>query len=172
MGILNITPDSYFGSSRYPDPEKAYERALELVALGADIIDVGAESTRPPQIYKESSFQIDEKEELRRLKPVLNKLKGQLPVPVSIDTMKPAVAQYACDQGASIINDVGGFQDPLMRKIAADYETSVCIVHMQGTPATMQENPNYPKGIIPTIIAFFQKQIDLLIKEGVKESNI
>lgn len=166
MGILNVTPDSCFDQGKWFDSEKAIERGIEIFRQGADWLDIGGESTRP------KATPVSEEEELKRILPVIKSLKREITIPISIDTMKPNVAEAAISEGARMINDVSGFKDPLMREIAAQAEVRVCLMHMQGNPMTMQDNPSYPGGIIPCLMTWFKDRIELLLSSGIKESNI
>ena len=133
MGILNVTPDSFWDGACYPDPEAAVRRGLEMVEEGADVIDVGGESTRP------GAEEVPVEEELRRVIPVVRALAARTDVPISIDTRKAAVAQAAVEAGAQIINDVSGLAfDPAMAATAARLKVPLVVMHMRGTPATMQ----------------------------------
>ncbi|SCA63312.1 Dihydropteroate synthase [Chlamydiales bacterium SCGC AG-110-P3] len=176
MGVINVTPDSYFAGSRYPEADAAAACAQAMVKQGAHILDIGAESTRPPQIYSPDeparSFQVSETEELERISEVIEQVCNAVIVPISVDTMKAKVARHAVSLGASMINDVNGFRDPEMRAVAAETDVSVCIMHMQGSPATMQKNPQYSNGVTDTILRFFDHQVTALIAAGVKERNI
>src|ERR1051326_5399837 len=137
MGILNVTPDSFSDGDKFFEPNTAVNRALELVRQGADIIDIGGESTRP------RALPVAEEEELRRVLPVLEQL-GRVKVPISIDTMKVEVARQALAAGSCIINDVGANRtDPAMWRLVAESGAGYICVHMQGTPQTMQDNPRY-----------------------------
>lgn len=166
MGILNVTPDSCFDNGRWFNPSDAIKRGIQIENEGADWIDIGGESTRP------GASPVSEEEELKRVLPVLKSLKQEVSIPISIDTIKPGVARQALELGASMINDVSGFRDPLMREAAADFDCLVCLMHMHETPATMQINPSYPQGIIPFLLNWFKEKIDLLIHCGIKEKNI
>ncbi len=166
MGILNVTPDSSFDQGRFFDPVLAIQRGVQICEEGADWLDIGGESTRP------DASPVSEEEELERVIPVIKALKKIIPIPISIDTMKARVATQAIEVGASFINDVSGFSDPDMCKVAADSQLPICIMHMQGTPATMQTNPFYPQGIISFLIEWFSQRIDLLLAVGVKSENI
>lgn len=136
VAILNITPDSFSDGGRYEDPDRAYARALEMEELGADIIDIGAESTKP------GSARISAAEELRRLIPVLKRLKGALSIPISVDTYKAEVATLAIEHGAEIINDPSGFTfDPLLAKVVVDNDAGLILNHMRGTPETWDKLP-------------------------------
>ena len=131
MGVVNVTPDSFSDGGKYYDPDRAYARAVELEDQGADILDIGAESMRP------GSKRISEQEELRRLIPVLKRLRGKLTIPVSVDTYKSAVADKALELGAEIINDPSGLTfDPLVVKSAVNYDAGLIVNHMRGTPET------------------------------------
>ncbi len=166
MGILNITPDSCYDQGRWFQPHLAIERGLQIYQEGADILDIGGESTRP------GAIPVSEEEELHRVIPILKTLKGQIPIPISIDTMKPKVAEAAIQAGASFINDVSGFCHPSMRALAADTQVTICVMHMQGTPDTMQINPHYSGGIIPFLLEWFSQKIEQLTRAGIKESKI
>ena len=136
MGVLNVTPDSFSDGGRYTDPDAALARAVELEEQGADIIDIGAESTRP------GSKPTSEAEELRRLIPVLKRLRGKLTVPISVDTYKTAVAEKALDHGAEIINDPSGLTfDPQLARTAANQSAGLILNHMRGTPETWAKLP-------------------------------
>ena len=136
MAILNLTPDSFSDGGQYSDPDRAFARAIELEDLGADILDIGAESTRP------GSARISEAEELRRLIPVLKRLRGKLTIPISVDTYKSAVAEKAIEHGAEIINDPTGILlDPALPKVAAKYDAGMVVNHMRGTPETWSKLP-------------------------------
>lgn len=162
MGIVNITPDSFSDGGNYLDPQTAILHAKKLAEEGADILDLGAESSRP------GSDAVSEEEELRRLLPVLDALLSDTSIktPISIDTYKPAVATACLDRGAHIINDITGAQNPEMRSIAAKHDVPLIIMHMQGTPKTMQENPQY-HDVVDDIIDFFEQQIRLCRQENV-----
>jgi dihydropteroate synthase len=136
MGVLNVTPDSFSDGGQFFDMEKAVEHALEMERAGADILDVGGESTRP------GSSGISAGEEIKRVLPVLEKLRGRLKIPISIDTQKSAVAQAAVDAGAEILNDISGLRsDPAIGKIARQHRIPIILMHMRGTPRTMQQEP-------------------------------
>ncbi|HVT91800.1 MAG TPA: dihydropteroate synthase [Bryobacteraceae bacterium] len=136
MGVLNVTPDSFSDGGRFFDPDHAYARALEIEEDGADIIDIGAESTRP------GSARISEGEELRRLIPVLKRLAGKLTIPVSVDTYKAAVAEKAIEYGVEIINDPSGLTfDPALARTAANHDAGLILNHMRGTPETWAKLP-------------------------------
>lgn len=139
IGILNVTPDSFSDGGKYMDPDRAYARAIELEEMGADILDIGAESTRP------GSTRLPEGEELRRLIPVLKRLAGRLNIPISVDTYKSAVAERALDNGALIINDPSGLTfDPQLARAAANFNAGLILNHMRGTPETWARLPSIP----------------------------
>ena len=165
MGILNITPDSFSDGGRYLDPEVASAKALKLVAEGADILDLGGESSRP------GAKPVALKEELKRTIPVIKKLSGIIKIPISIDTAKPEVARRALDNGASIVNDITGLKDPRMAKICARYKSGVVIMHMKGTPRSMQKNPVYSV-LISEIIEFLGDAIRAALDTGIRMENI
>ena len=137
MGVLNVTPDSFSDGGHYLKPERAVAHARELVAQGAAIIDVGGESSRPGAVA------VSEAEELQRVIPVIEALRDTIAVPVSVDTSKPAVMHAAVEAGAGLINDITALQAPGALEAAAGLTVPVCLMHMQGLPASMQDNPDY-----------------------------
>jgi dihydropteroate synthase len=166
MGIVNVTPDSFSDGGKFYDPQQAVEQALRLVDDGADIIDIGGESTRP---YSEK-VAIDE--ELRRVMPVLESLHGQTDVPISIDTSKAKIAKAALEIGAEIINDVTGLTgDPEMVALAVKNNVGVCAMHMQGTPQTMQDAPKYDD-VVAEIGEYLTERKAALLNAGVELERI
>ena len=138
MGILNLTPDSFYDGGRFLNPEVALEQAFRLVQDGADILDLGAESTRP------GAQPVSDRDELKRLLPVLDALKGQIQIPISVDTTKSSVARQALEHGAQIINDVSGLrQDPNVASVVKDFGAGIVLMHRRGTPETMQLMTDY-----------------------------
>src|SRR3954468_16821155 len=136
LGVLNVTPDSFSDGGEYAEPDRAFVRALEIEEQGADILDIGAESTRP------GSQRISEAEELRRLVPVLKRLRGKLSIPISVDTYKSGVAEKALEHGAEIINDPSGvLLDLQLPKVVTKYDAGLIINHMRGTPETWSQLP-------------------------------
>jgi dihydropteroate synthase len=166
MGILNVTPDSFYDGKRYNTLENAIDRALKMVEEGADIIDVGGESTRP------GAYPVSEKEETKRVIPVIKALSKQIRKPVSIDTYKAKVAEKAVDAGASIINDISGLlMDKKMAKIAAEAKVPVVIMHKKGTPRTMQKYP-IRKNVLSEITSSLRKSISVAMDAGIQEDRI
>lgn len=139
MGILNVTPDSFSDGGRFFAANSAVARALEIATEGADILDVGGESTRP------GSERVPAEEEIRRIAPVLESLAAaKYPLPISIDTSKPEVARAALERGAVVVNDITALNDPAMGEVAAAHGAAVVLMHMRGTPRTMQQIPRSP----------------------------
>jgi dihydropteroate synthase len=166
MGILNVTPDSFSDGGAYVTVEQALDQARKMHEEGADIIDIGAESSRP------GSQPIDEGEELERLMPVLAAVHRAVPLPISVDTTKAAVARRAVDAGASIINDITALRgDPLMAEVVAQSGAGIVLMHMQGTPATMQQAPRYGN-VTQEVIAFLCERAQAAMKQGIKRSQI
>lgn len=166
MGILNVTPDSFSDGGRYVDAEKALQHAREMVAAGADIIDIGGESTRP------GATPLTEEEELRRIIPLIERLSAELTVPISVDTYKSSVAKKALKAGAGLVNDISGLRfSPDMAKVAADSGAAVVIMHSKGTPRDMQRNPVYDD-VVGEIMAWLEEGIELAVKAGVDREKI
>lgn len=166
MGILNVTPDSCYDQGKWFNTPAAIQRGIQIYQEGADLLDIGGESTRP------GAAPVSEEEEIKRVVPVIEALSKEISIPISIDTMKPRVASAALNAGASFINDVSGCRDPEMLKLAAEADVPICVMHMHETPATMQINPVYREGIVPFLLSWFDRQIDRLLEAGVKESRI
>ena len=166
VGIVNVTQDSFSDGGRFLAADAAVEHALQLAADGADLVDIGGESTRP---YAKP---VSEQEELARVLPVIRQLVDQLEIPISIDTRKAAVARAAIDAGAEIINDVSGLEgDPAMVGVAVESGAAVCVMHMQGTPQTMQDQPHYAD-VIRDVYDYLQSRRDALIAAGVARERI
>lgn len=159
MGILNVTPDSFSDGGEFIDIEKAVLHAKEMIKEGADIIDIGGESSRP------GSDPVSEEEELNRVKPIIERLVKEVDVPISIDTYKPMVAEECLKAGATIINDITGV-DERMRKVAAKYGAAVIIMHMSGAPKTMQENIHY-EDVISDIKLFLKERAEKAKEAGI-----
>ena len=160
MGILNVTADSFSDGGRYLDPDHAVAHAQEMAAAGADIIDVGGESTRP------GAEPVPEDEEMRRVLPVIERLARDTPSVISIDTMKSAVARAAVERGAAIINDVTGLRDPAMREVVRVTGAGAIAMHMQGTPQDMQRAPHY-EDVVAEIKDFFRQTLNACLASGV-----
>ncbi|MDA8387201.1 MAG: dihydropteroate synthase [Nitrospiraceae bacterium] len=166
MGILNVTPDSFSDGGLYLDPARAVERALRMAGEGADIIDVGGESTRP------GAAAASPEAEIERTLPVIKAIKKRTSVPVSIDTWKAPVARAALDAGADIINDISGMRfDAGMPGLAALYKVPVVLMHIKGTPEDMQKNPRYD-ALIPEILDYLRGSIRIASDAGVREDRI
>ena len=166
MGVLNVTPDSFSDGGQYLESNKAVERGITMAREGADIIDVGGESTRP------YSRKITVSEELDRVVPVIEGLKKELAIPISIDTCKGEVAQEALKAGASMINDISALRfDPDMASIAAEAGVPVILMHMKGMPEDMQKNPVYGD-LIPEIFDFLEDAIERSVSAGIKRDLI
>ncbi len=166
MGIVNVTPDSFSDGGRFFDATAAVEHGLQLAAEGADILDVGGESTRP------GSMPVDAAEELRRVMPVVEGLCKKTEVPVSIDTSKASVARRAIDAGAHIINDVTALAgDPAMIPLAAETGCGVCAMHCRGTPRTMQDNPVYAD-VVAEVLEYLRTRRDALLAAGIERDRI
>ena len=166
MGILNVTPDSFSDGGMYFSRERAIEQALRMVEEGADIIDIGGESTRP------GAEKVSVKEETGRVVPVIEALAKEVPVPLSIDTCKSAVAEAAISAGASLINDISGLRfDRRMAHVAVRHDVPVVIMHMRGTPKNMQDNPVY-RALIPEIMDYLHEGIAIARRAGVRDDRI
>lgn len=170
MGVLNVTPDSFFDSGRYFSVDKAVERALEMVREGADIIDVGGESTRPRgSAYGEGAVEVPAEEELRRVLPVVERLVREVDTPVSIDTYKSEVAREVLKAGASIINDISGFRfDPGMARVVGDAGATAVVMHTSGRPGEMQQRTSYVD-LFEEIRRYLQEGVDIGVKAGVRQ---
>ena len=166
MGIVNVTPDSFSDGGEFLDPDQAVRQGLSLVAQGADLLDIGGESTRP------YATPVSVGEELRRVGPVIRALRRATDVPISVDTSKAAVARAALDEGAEIINDVTGLEgDPRMLDVVRRAEPGVCVMHMLGTPATMQDHPDY-SDVVQEVTQYLRRRRDELVACGVAPARI
>lgn len=166
MGILNVTPDSFSDGGLYLCQDKAVDHGLAMEEEGADIIDVGGESSRP------GSLPCDVQEEKRRVIPVIRQLAKKVKVPISIDTYKSEVASAALEEGAAIVNDISalGF-DPKMAGVVAKHKACVVLMHIKGTPADMQQNPVY-KDLIPEIISYLREGLKMADEAGISQAII
>jgi dihydropteroate synthase len=166
MGILNVTPDSFSDGGLFSDKSAAIKHALRMVEEGADIIDIGGESTRP------GSDPIPPDEELRRTIPVIEAISGEIPVPISIDTCKADVAKRALDAGVSMVNDISGLRfDPDMANVVAAYQVPVVIMHIKGSPKEMQKNPQY-EALIPEMLDYLRESIRMATDAGISDRMI
>jgi dihydropteroate synthase len=166
MGIVNVTPDSFSDGGQFFDPSAAVAHAMQLLADGADLLDIGGESTRP---YSTSVTAYDE---LQRVLPVIEKLAAEVEIPLSIDTSKAAVARAAIESGAEIVNDITGLTcDSAMIDLVVETSVGVCAMHMQGTPQTMQDNPTYTD-LVGEVREYLRARRDALISAGVSPERI
>jgi dihydropteroate synthase len=166
MGILNVTPDSFSDGGHYSDPSAAVDRALEMVAQGADIIDIGGESTRP------GAAPVQAEEEIGRTVPVIQRLREQSDVLVSIDTMKADTATRALEAGADIINDVSALEaDPGMVDVAAETQAGLVLMHMKGSPQTMQNHPDY-ESVVREVGVYLSERLHFAQEHGVARNRI
>ncbi|TVO71272.1 MAG: dihydropteroate synthase [Sedimenticola selenatireducens] len=165
MGILNITPDSFSDGGNFVNPEKALQRALAMVAEGADILDVGGESTRP------GAQSVGEQQELDRVIPVIQAIAAELPIPISVDTNKAGVMREAVTAGAGLINDVMALQGEGALEVAKTLGVPVCLMHMQGQPRTMQHAPQY-QDVVKDVRAFLVDRIAACVEAGMPRENL
>jgi len=165
MGVLNVTPDSFSDGGRYLEPKAALAQARRMADAGAEIIDIGGESTRP------GAEDVALEEERRRVLPVIEALTRQLDVPISIDTSKPELMQEAVAAGASLINDVRALRAPGGLETAAALDAAVCVMHMQGEPRTMQSNPRYGD-VVDDVAAFLEQRVSTCIEAGIDRERI
>lgn len=166
MGILNLTPDSFYDGGSYRDWSAAVEHAQRMVAEGADILDIGGESSRP------GSQPVSGEEELQRVIPVIRALAKKIKIPLSIDTYKSTVAEQALGEGAAIINDISALgADGDMAKVAARFQAGIVLMHMQGEPRTMQKNPSY-RDVVREIADFFRERLRSLEEQGVEALQV
>jgi len=166
IGILNITPDSFYDGGKFSNLDEAVKRGIKMACEGADIIDIGGESTRP------GSEPIGLEEELSRVIPVIERLSKEIEVPLSIDTYKSFVAKKALDSGASMINDISALRfDPEMKKIAAEYKVPIVLMHIKGTPKNMQDDPYYDD-VMKEISSYLKESITIAKDAGIEEDKI
>ncbi len=164
MGIVNVTPDSFSDSGQFFNPQKALSRALALVDDGADMIDIGGESSRP------GAAAVADDEELKRILPLTEAL-AQRSILVSVDTVKPQVMRAAISAGAAMINDINALCTPDALEAVAASQAAVCLMHMQGEPRTMQEAPHY-ENVVEDVIAFLKERIDACVAAGITRERI
>jgi dihydropteroate synthase len=165
MGIVNVTPDSFSDGGKYASTGLAVAHALQLVAEGADILDIGGESTRP------GAIPVTLEDELNRVIPVIQALKNVCQVPLSIDTYKPEVMRQAIAAGADIVNDVNALQAPGALEVVADSNAGICLMHMQGTPQTMQQDPNYDD-VVHEVKTFLEARMSAVLAHGIAKERI
>lgn len=166
MGVLNVTPDSFSDGGKFLKVEDAVRRGIKIAEEGADIIDVGGESTRP------GSGPATIEEELSRVIPVIETLSKKIDIPISIDTYKSEVAKKALDAGAEMINDISALRfDPKMKEVAAEYQVPIVLMHIKGTPKNMQENPYY-EDVVKEITEYLKESIQMAKNGGIQEENI
>jgi dihydropteroate synthase len=165
MGILNVTPDSFSDGGKFSKVDNAFRHALQMQEDGAEVIDIGGESTRP------GASVISLAEELERVIPVIEKLRDNTDVAISIDTSKPEVMQAAIEAGASMVNDVNALQTEGAVEVCARYQASVCLMHKQGTPQTMQDKPQYDD-VVVEIKQYLTKRANLCIEAGISKDKI
>ncbi|KYK28816.1 hypothetical protein AYK20_06595 [Thermoplasmatales archaeon SG8-52-1] len=166
MGILNVTPDSFSDGNDFFTQEKAVSHAVKMEKEGADIIDVGGESTRP------GSDRVSKQDEMSRVIPVIEELVDKISIPISIDTYKSEIAMKALDVGATIVNDITALQgDKKMVNIVANYDSSICLMHMKGNPRNMQKNPIYDD-VVGEIYSFLKERAEYAMFHDIKKENI
>lgn len=165
MGILNVTPDSFSDGGRFLNPAAAVRQAQTMLMEGADIIDVGGESTRP------GAVQVSVDEELQRVLPVIKAIRAESDCLISIDTSKPKVMREAVNAGANIVNDVCALQEPGVIEVVAELDVPVCLMHMQGQPRNMQHHPAYDN-VVAEVKAFLQQRIHHCVQNGINKQNI
>jgi dihydropteroate synthase len=166
MGVLNVTPDSFSDGGKFLQPERAIEQALAMERAGADLLDIGGESTRP------GSEETPASEELNRILPVLEGLRGRLKIPISVDTRRSAVTDLAIPAGAQIINDVSGLRsDPGIAVVAARHRVPLILMHMRGDPRTMQKGP-FARDVVRDVMQGLRKSVAIARKAGVAKSQI
>ena len=165
MGVLNVTPDSFSDGGQFNTVEAAVRQAQSLEEVGADVVDIGGQSTRP------GSCQVSVEEEIERVIPALRAVKNKVKIPISIDSYKPQVVEAALDAGAEIVNDINGLRDKAVRSLVVKNQAPVIIMHMQGTPQNMQDNPSYDD-VVEDIYKFFEEQSRLVIEEGAGSDKV
>lgn len=165
MGIINVTPDSFSDGGKFFDRDAALKQAEKLISDGADILDIGGESTRP------GSDIVAEQEEIERVAPVIEMISAEFDIPISIDTMKPGVMTAAVKAGAGLINDVNALRMEGALEAAVELNVPVCLMHMQGTPQTMQQEPHYDD-VVTEVKTFLLERVDTCLKAGIKAEHI
>jgi len=166
MGVLNITPNSFSDGGHFLDTDTALLRALEMEKEGADLIDIGAEASHP------GAEPVSEQLEIDRLIPVIERIRSDSAIAISVDTYKPNVMRAAVEAGASMINDIKALQVAGALQIAAGLNVPICLMHMQGNPISMQNNPQYPDGVMTTLQDFFSDRIRQCMEAGIPKSRL
>ena len=166
MGVLNITPDSFSDGGRYSSTDTAFAHAQAMIAAGADIIDIGGESSRP------GAAKVSTGDELTRVLPVIQQIRAHSDIMISIDTWKPSVMREAVSSGASMINDIKALQSDGAIDVAVESGVPICLMHMQGQPETMQQAPHYPKGILAELQAFFAARLAACDAAGIARDRL
>lgn len=165
MGILNLTPDSFSDGGLFLDPQAAIERVGQMIGEGADIIDIGGESTRP------GAQPLSAEDEINRVVPVIRAVRAHYNTPISIDTSKAEVMRAAVEAGADLINDVRALQEKFSLETAAELNVPVCLMHMQGEPMSMQKNPLYAD-VVADVKSFLQERVEICLQAGIKRDKI
>lgn len=165
MGILNVTPDSFSDGGKFVDVSQAVDHAQQMLEAGAGMIDVGGESTRP------GAADVSEEDEIRRVVPVIEALAARISVPISVDTSKAAVMSAAVAAGASLINDVRALREPGALEAAARTDAAVCLMHMQGQPRTMQQEPRYDD-VVGEVAAFLEQRVSACVAAGIGRERL
>ena len=166
MGILNVTPDSFYDGGQYSHPDAAYDHAQAMIAAGADLLDIGGESSRPGAVA------VSIGEELDRVIPIVERIRAVAPIALSIDTYKPEVMQAAITAGATCINDIYALQMPGALEAVADTDIPICLMHMHGLPQMMQDAPHYVQDVVTDIDAFFEQRITACVEAGIARSRL
>ncbi len=166
MGVINCTPDSFYSGSRHVEPERAIDVGIRMVREGADLLDIGGESSRP------GSEPVSAEEEISRVAPVIEGLTEAVDVPLSIDTYKSKVAEHALELGAHIVNDISALNfDPELAAVAVKFDIPVILMHIKGTPRDMQKNPTY-SDVVAEIYTYFEDRIEYALTNGIKRERI
>lgn len=166
MGVLNVTPDSFYDGGQYCNPDAAYEHAQALIAAGADVLDIGGESSCP------GALPISTEEELDRVMPVIERIIAAVPIAISVDTYKPQVMQAAITAGVACINDICAMQTPGAIHCVKNADVAICLMHMQGMPHTMQDAPHYSQDVVSDIDDFFVQRISACVEAGMDRSRL
>ncbi len=166
MGVLNVTPDSFYDGGDYIELNHAHNRAVSMIAGGADIIDIGGESTKP------GAERVSIAEELARVIPLIERIRADSDVCISIDTSKAQVMQAALAAGATWVNDIKALTDEDALAVVSQWDVPVCLMHMQGTPQSMQDNPHYQSDVIDELNLFFHQRIEACLKAGLSRAHL